>query len=75
MTIRPALPVLDYTLSSCPACGHESLELVPESHGTFHTLSLTVCCAKCRRAEPLGWVTQHSKYLFPWVLRRWGVAV
>lgn len=72
---RPALPPLDLSLARCPGCGHEVLEVVAAGPSAFHTRQVTLRCDLCSLAEPLGYVTRHSRYLFPWVLRRWGVAL
>lgn len=71
----PAAPALDLTLARCPTCDHEQLEIVTDDHASFCTLLLTAHCLHCNLAEPLGYVTRQSKYLFPWILQRWGVAL
>lgn len=69
----PRVPDLDLTLARCPHCAHEALEIVGDEQEGIHTLRLLVRCALCSHASDLGYVTRHSKYLFPWVLSRWGV--
>lgn len=72
---RYRVPQLDMTISCCPACGHEVLEVVREELSHVASLMLTLRCERCDHAQDLGYVTAQSQYLFPWVLWRWGVAL
>ena len=72
LTLPPAN--VDLTLACCPACAHERLVFVGEPLPRLDITRLTVACAQCQYVEPLGWSTRNGRYLFPWALRRWGLA-
>ena len=69
----PAADV-DMTLACCPACAHESLRVCAEHLPRLGVSRLTVTCTRCAHVEPLGWSTRTGRHLFPWALRRWGLA-
>ncbi|MFC3603513.1 hypothetical protein [Deinococcus soli (ex Cha et al. 2016)] len=73
MTLPPAVDV-DLSLACCPACAHERVVIDRENLPRLGVARLTVSCALCLQVEPLGWSTRKGRYLFPWALRRWGLA-
>ncbi|ABF45657.1 hypothetical protein Dgeo_1362 [Deinococcus geothermalis DSM 11300] len=70
----PALPTLDRTLARCPKCAGEAVWIVGTPLRSLRAQQLSLRCERCLLTEPLGYTTPHSRYLFPWVMRRWGVS-